>query len=336
VCTQAGIPLLVESSIKRALDIDWDDAVEKAEAIKTLVRQLDALQAWIARRLPEEVAKPPLKQHVETLVQIRTQDLEPDPQRGGWRIRDGVAEDRRVSIADSDMRHGRKSKSKRFNGFKRHLAADVDRGLILACAITPANRPEDDAMPSLTIDMERQGVAIDQLLIDRGYINSGLVDDVLGRRGKIVCKPWKSHNGSLFPKSAFRLNLRDRTIECPQGQVQRFAFGSVVEFDPDVCDRCPVRPQCTTAEFGHGRSVAIAENERLQARLRKEIQTAAGREALRERTVIEHKLAHISQRQGNAARYVGVRKNTFDLRRASAIQNLETLHLLEVQSQKVA
>ena len=61
VCTQAGIPLLVESSIKRALDIDWDDAVEKAEAITTLVRQLDALQAWIARRLPEEVAKPPLK-----------------------------------------------------------------------------------------------------------------------------------------------------------------------------------------------------------------------------------------------------------------------------------
>ena len=336
VCTQAGIPLLVESSIKRALDIDWDDAVEKAEAIKTLVRQLDALQAWIARRLPEEVAKPPLKKQVETLVQIRTQDLEPDPKRGGWRIRDGVAEDRRVSIADADMRHGRKSKSKRFNGFKRHLAADVDRGLILACAITPANRPEDEAMPSLTIDMERQGVAIDQLLIDRGYINSGLVDDVLGRRGKIVCKPWKSHNGSLFPKSAFRLNLRDRTIECPQGHVQRFAFGSVVEFDPDVCDRCPVRPQCTTAEFGHGRSVAIAENERLQARLRKEIQTAAGREALRERTVIEHKLAHISQRQGNAARYVGVRKNTFDLRRASAIQNLETLHLLEVQSQKVA
>src|SRR5712692_6827213 len=249
VCTQAGIPLLLESSIKRALDIDWDDAVEKAEAIKTFVRQLDALQAWIARRLPEEVAKPPLKKQIETLVQIRTQDLEPDPQRGGLRIREGVAEDRRVSIADSDMRHGRKSTSQRFNGFKRHLAADVDRGLILACAITPANRPEEEAMPSLTIDMERQGVAVDQLLIDRGYINSALVDDGLGRRGKIVCKPWKSHNGNLFPKSAFRLNLRDRTIECPQGQVQRFAFGSVVEFDPDVCDRCPVRSQCTTAEF---------------------------------------------------------------------------------------
>jgi Transposase DDE domain/Transposase domain (DUF772) len=336
VCVQAGIPLLLDSSIKKALDIDWNDGVEKAEAIKTFTRQLDALQSWIERRLPEEIKEPPLKDHVEALEQIRTQDLEPDPSGGGSRIRDGVAEDRRVSIQDKEMRHGRKSKSKRFNGFKRHIAADVDRGLILACALTSANRPEDEAMPSLTVDMERQGLAVDHLLIDRAYINSKLVDDVLGRRGKIVCKPWKSHNRDLFPKSAFNLNLRDRTIECPNGQVQRFSLGTVVEFDPDVCDRCPLRAKCTTAERGNGRSVAIAENEQLQQRLRKQIQTPAGREALRERTMIEHKLAHISQRQGNDARYLGVRKNTFDLRRASAIQNLETLHRCEVELRKAA
>jgi len=336
VCRQAGIPLLLESSIKRALDIDWNDAVEKTAAIKTFSRQLDSLQSWIARQLPEEIAKPPLKEQVETLVQIRTQDLEPDPHGGGSRIREGVAADRRVSIEDKEMRHGRKSKSKRFNGYKRHIAADVDRGLILACAITPANRPEDEAMPSLTVDLTHQGLDVDHLLIDRGYINSPLVDDVLSRRGKIVCKPWKSRNGSLFPKSAFTLNMRDRTIACPNGHVQGFSFGTVVEFDPDVCDRCPLRAQCTTAEFGHGRSVAIAENEQLQQRLRKQLHTSAGREALRERTTIEHKLAHISQRQGDSARYVGIRKNTFDLRRASAIQNLETLHLSEVHSQKAA
>jgi hypothetical protein len=335
VCRQAGIPLLLASSIKRALDIDWNDPVQKADAMKTFSRQLDALQSWIARQLPAELAKPPLKEQVETLVQIRTQDLEPDPQSCGSRIREGVAPDRRVSIADKAMRHGRKSKSKRFNGFKRHIAADVDCGLILACAMTPANRPEDEAMPSLTEDLERQGLAVDHLLIDRGYINSPL-DEVLGRRGKIVCKPWTSRNGSLFPKSAFTLNIRDRTIECPNGQVQGFSFGTVVEFDPDVCDRCALRAQCTTAELGNGRSVAIAENEQLQQRLRKQIQTSTGRAALRERSMIEHKLAHISQRQGNAARYVGVRKNTFDLRRAGAIQNLETLHRSEVESRKAA
>ena len=336
VCRQAGIPLLLASSIKRALDIDWNDGVEKTEAIATFSRQLDTLHAWIARHLPEAVATPPLKEHVETLVQIRTQDLEPDPTHGRPRIREGVAADRRVSIEDTEMRHGRKSKSKRFNGFKRHIAADVDRGLILACAITPANRPEDDAMPSLTVDMAQQGFAVDHLLIDRGYINSTLVDEVLARRGTIVCKPWKSHNGSLFPKSAFTLNIRTRTIACPNGQVHGFSFGTVVEFDPDVCDRCLLRAQCTTVEVGHGRTVAIAENEPLQQRLRKQIQSAAGRRALRDRTMIEHKLAHISQRQGRCARYVGVRKNTFDLRRASAIQNLETLQRSEVDSRKAA
>ena len=82
--------------------------------------------------------------------------------------------------------------------------------------------------------------------------------------------------------------------------------------------------------------LAIAENEVLQQRLRKQLQTSAGRATLRERTTIEHKLAHISQRQGNHARYVGVRKNTFDLRRASAIQNLETLHRSEIELQKAA
>lgn len=336
VCRQAGIPLLVESSLKRALDIDWNETVEKTEAIKTFSRQLDALHAWIARQLPEDIAKPPLKAHVDTLVQIRTQDLEPDPTGGGVRIREGVAADRRVSIEDPEMRHGRKSKSKRFNGFKRHIAADVDRGLILACALTPANRPEDDAIPALTLDLAHQDLEVDHLLIDRAYINSTLVDEVLGRRGRIVCKPWKSRNGRLFPKSAFTLNIRARTIACPNGQVQGISFGTVVEFDPDVCDRCPLRAQCTTAEFGQGRSVAIAENEQLQQRLRNQMHTAAGRDALRERTTIEHKLAHISQRQGNEARYVGLRKNTFDLRRASAIQNLETLHLSEVHARKAA
>lgn len=336
VCLEAGIPLLRGSSVKAALDIDWNEAGEKAAALTTLVRQLDALQAWIERRLPEALAAPPLKAHVETLVQIRTQDLEPDPGGSGLRVRQGVAEDRRVSVEDPHMRHGRKSQRKRFNGFKRHIAADIDRGLILACAITPANRPEEEAMPSLQTDLARQALAVDELLIDRGYINGALVDDVLIRRGKIVCKPWKSHNGRLFPKSAFRLNLRDRTIACPMGQVQPLAFGTTVEFEPAICDHCTRRHQCTTAELGHGRTVAIAENEALQQRLRKQMQSSAGRAALRERTTIEHKLAHISQRQGNHARYVGVRKNTFDLRRASAIQNLEALHRAEIESRKAA
>jgi hypothetical protein len=89
VCREAGIPLLLGSSVKAALDIDWSDPGEKAAAITTLVHELDALQAWIAHRLAAEVAKPPLQAHLDTLRQIRAQDLEPDPAGGGVRCARG-------------------------------------------------------------------------------------------------------------------------------------------------------------------------------------------------------------------------------------------------------
>jgi hypothetical protein len=327
VCKEAGIPLLLESSVKKALDLEWSDPEPKASAIKTLTAQLSSLEVWIARRLPHELKQPPLKDQLATLHQLIAQDLEPDPGGGGLRIREGVAEDRRVSIEDPEMRHGRKSKSKRFNGYKRHIAADLDTKLILAAAITPANRPEEDAAPLLKKDIETQKLRIDELFIDRGYINSPIVDEVLGVGGDVVCKPWVPRNGrDVFTKSAFDINVRDMTITCPAGEIERFVPGAVVEFDPDVCDHCPLRAKCTMAAPGNGRTITTSPNEKLQKRLRVRIATRAGRERLRERVGIEHRLAHISQRQGRRARYVGTRKNLFDLRRASAIQNLETIH----------
>ena len=337
VCRAAGIPLLLASSIKTGLDLDWNDAADKAEAIKTLTAQIDSLQAWLRDHLAEELEGPPLRDHVETLDQIRNQDLEPDPNGGGVRIREGVAEDRRVSIQDPEMRHGRKSKTKRFNGYKQHIAADIDRDLILACSVTPANRPEEEGAPSLQADIERQQLKIDELYIDRAYVNSTVVDDVLARKGDVLCKPWRAKNKKLFAKSAFKLDLRARSITCPAGQTVRFQLGTSAEFDPDLCDHCPLRAQCTTAELGNGRTVSIAENEQLQQRLRKQMATPTGRARLRRRTHIEHRLAHIARRQGRRARYVGTRKNTFDLRRAAAIQNIEAWQRrVELPERKVA
>ena len=66
-------------------------------------------------------------------------------------------------------------------------------------------------------------------------------------------------------------------------------------------------------------------NEALQKKLRQLQSTRSGRAKLRERVGVEHRLAHIANRQGPRARYRSVRKNTFDLRRLAAIQNLETV-----------
>lgn len=328
VARKAGAPLLVESSIKKALDREWSDPDQKAEAIVVLSGQLDALEQWVAKGLPHAMSEPPLAPHLETLRQLREQDLEPDPSGGGPRIRDGVAPDRRVSVQDKDMRHGRKSKSKRFNGYKRHIATDLDTQLILSCAITPANRPEAEAASELVADVERalSDRKLGSLHIDRGYIASELVTELLGRSCDVLCKPWVARNGKLFTKADFKLDMRALTLTCPAGETERFTPGSVVEFDPEACARCPLRARCTMAAPGSGRTVSIAEDERLQHRLRKLVASPAGRERLRERVPVEHRLAHVGRKQGRRARYCGERNNLFDLRRASAVVNLESIH----------
>jgi hypothetical protein len=327
VAKTAGIPLLLESSVKKGLDVEWSDAEAKVEAVARLARELDHLVTWIKKKLPEEMRKPPLREHLATLAQIRTQDLEPDPTPGSnrQRIRDGVAEDRRVSIEDPAMRHGRKSTSHRFNGYKQHVATDLVTNLIIGCVVTPANQPEEQAAEPLKAEVDRAARRITEWHCDRGYIASPVTAAVLDAGGEVVCKPWVPRNGDLFTKADFKINLRALTITCPAGEIASIVPGSTAKFDAQTCQACDLRPQCTQAK-GQGRQVRIAEDEALQRKLRRLIATKAGRERLRERVAIEHTLGRIARRQGRRARYVGVRKNLFDLRRVSAIQNLEIVH----------
>jgi hypothetical protein len=325
IAEEAHIPIVLRGSTKAALDRDWNDPEQRDAATAELVTQISSLYEWLERtHLKDDMYTMP---YIAAMEQILAQDTEQD-ERGRVRIIRGVAKDRRVSIEDPEMRHGRKTKSKRFNGYKQHIATSLDTNLILACAVTPANLPEEEAAPLLMSDLKAQGqTKIDKLYIDRGYVNSALVDAVQAPRGEVLCKPWavRNQNPELFTKLDFKLDMRSQTITCPAGQIEPFEPGQVVEFDPEVCGACKLRNQCTYAASGRGRTVSIAEDERLQKKLRLLQATPSGRARLRQRVGVEHRLAHIAQRQGRRARYVGVRKNVFDLRRMAAIQNLETI-----------
>ena len=50
-----------------------------------------------------------------------------------------------------------------------------------------------------------------------------------------------------------------------------------------------------------------------------------GRAKLRERVAVEHALAHVGHWQGRRARYLGTRKNLFDLRRVAVAHNLHII-----------
>jgi hypothetical protein len=320
--------LLLAPSIKAGLDVDWSDPRQKATAIEIVERQVSALQRWVERKV-DAAAKEPLQPYLEAITTVRDQDLERTAD-GIVAIRQGVAAERRISIEDADMRHGRKSKSKRFDGYKEHIARDLDVPAIVACAVTPANRPEEEGATPIANDIAHQGFTVAEAHIDRAYVNSPLVLSTAARGGKVFAKPWaQRHRLGLFTKTDFKIDLKARTITCPAGEVETFEPGTTVHFDPEACGPCSRRAHCTQAASGRGRSVSMADDEAAQRKYRRLQASPSGRAALRARVAVEHSLAHVAARKGHKARYLGVQKNLFDLRRAAAIQNLEALQRLE-------
>ena len=87
------------------------------------------------------------------LRRVLTQDLEPDPTTGQRRIRRGVAADRMPSLGDPAMRHGRKTRTRPFTGYKRHVIKLVDADVIVGAIVRPANEPEHAALALLTPDL---------------------------------------------------------------------------------------------------------------------------------------------------------------------------------------
>ncbi len=221
------------------------------------------------------------------------------------------------------MRHGRKSRSVLFDGYKRHVLRDLDTGLVPAVGITPANVPEASVTDAITADLEAAGRRLAELHIDRAYLASALVRD-RGPDLQVVCTAWRVRNtGGRFAKDQFSLDFAAGQLTCPAGVAMPFAPGKTVRFPEGTCAACPLRSRCTTS--GRGRSVSIHPDEALLAELRQRQQTPEGRAKLRERVAVEHALAHVGHWQGRRARYRGIRKNLLDLRRVAAVHNLHII-----------
>jgi Transposase DDE domain/Transposase domain (DUF772) len=317
VAAQAGVPQLAASSLKAALDRDWDVPAARDAALAQVLGFLDQVEAFVAGWAGEQTAAAA----VATARQVRDQDVDlsgPAPA-----LRRGVAKDRRISVEDGQMRHGRKSRSVLFDGYKRHVLTDLDTGLVPAVGITPANAPEATVTDSITADLDAAGRALSELHIDRACLSSSLVRDRSPDLA-IFCKAWRVRNVSgRYAKDQFSLDFDAGQLTCPAGVAMPFTPGKTVRFPKNTCAACPLRQQCTTSS--NGRSVAIHPDEQLLAELRQRQHTPAGRARLRERVQAEHALAHVGHWQGRRARYNGTRKNLFDLRRVAVVHNLHVI-----------
>jgi hypothetical protein len=323
----AGVTLLGAPSLKAALDIDWGDPAAQAEAFARLLAEVDRVEAWVAAHVPVADA-PTVQAALTALRRVLAQDLEPDPTTGQRRIRRGVAADRMPSLGDPEMRHGRKTRTKLFTGYKRHIIKLIDDDLIAGAVVRPANEPEQHALALLEPDVVQHG-PLAEVQMDRGYLGSPRVGVLAAQGVAIRAKAWTSTNRGRFPKQAFTIDLAAAQVVCPAQQRAALPIGATtVHFAATVCDPCPQRAACTTATRG-GRSIAIHAQEALLQTLRAHQQRPDGRARLRERTTVEHALARIDQIQGPKARYKGTRKNTLDLRRVAVIVNLQRIARLQ-------
>ncbi len=333
VAQEAGAELVANSSLKAALDLDWDDPSARVQALTTILQVLNQVEAWIAEQSNLDRSTTELVEKSLTDARlIQEQDVEMG-EDGSPKLRLGVAPNRRIAIEDDQMRHGRKSRSQRFDGYKRHVLKDLDLGVVRAVGITPANMPEASVTQGLALDLESQEVTLGELHIDRAYLTSHWVKAHLPEL-KIICKAWRVRNGKFFEKTAFHLDWSNHLIRCPNGIIIPFVEGKTVRFPQQECQACPVHSQCTASS--KCRTISIHPDELLLEELRQRQTTSSGRKKLRERVSVEHTRAHISQWQGKQARYLGIRKNLFDLRRMAVVHNLHILAQIFIQNQQLS
>lgn len=144
-------------SVKAVLDLNWDNPEEQQVALVLTLQALNQAEAWIAGQSLEQT--PQTAQSVTDALsiahQVQAQDVETTA-TGGVKLRQGVAKNRRISVEEGEMRHGRKSRSTLVNGYKRHLLHDLDSGLIPVVGMTPANAPEASVTDAIEQDLQAQ------------------------------------------------------------------------------------------------------------------------------------------------------------------------------------
>jgi hypothetical protein len=176
VAAQAGaaVPMVDGTrSLKAALECDWDDPDERALALARVIEALDTVEEYLDLHPKDGEAAA----EMGIARRVREQDVKEAPGEVPELIR-GVAPERLVSVEDPQMRHGRKSKSVRFCGYKRHILGELDTELVRAVGVTPAKAPEASVSGAIAQDLKSQGAEpLSELHIDRAYLSSELVRD---------------------------------------------------------------------------------------------------------------------------------------------------------------
>ena len=315
--------------------IDWDDPAAKDALVSALVNDANALVAALADAALDERAQAA----VALLALVAGQDVEPaegsDGTDGCWRIARKVAPDRVISTVDPDARHTRKSPESRRDGYRAHVAAEPETGIITDEALTKAAGADnaDAAVAERFLAAETTHAADNDGSAREWYGDSaygtGDLRDAIAKAEHVAVlkpKPLQPAVAGGFTVDDFTVDEAAGTVTCPNAITRPISATGVATFGA-LCRACPLRGRCTTSKTG--RKIVLHKHDALLRQARCDWADDPGlREAYRRhRPNVERVISQLASRGGRRLRlrYLGVAANNAWLKRRTAALNLRNL-----------
>ena len=318
-------------SLKGGAEINWDDRGERRRFLAGIVADADRLveavrvaRGQLVEDGPEDRA---LADAAGLLGRVLHQDIE--RRQDGPALREGVATDRMSSVHDPEMRHGRKSTSKRFDGHKVQMAVDTESQLITDVAVLLGNAPDKEQALVVVEESEAlTGCLVEESIGDCAYGDGATRRQFADAKRTLIAKVPSVTNRGRFPKTHFRIDLEATSCTCPADHVSQdfrpaVKGGGVFRFAAAVCNACPLRAQCVRGTGG--RTVHVHPEEALLQEARAFQSSAAFAPYRARRQVVEHRFARLAQLGIRQARYRGVAKTLFQAFMVAAVANLTLL-----------
>jgi hypothetical protein len=311
-----------DASIKGQVAIDWDDVAAKDEFLAGLLE--DCKRVYDAARRAKFTGE-----EVGLLKKVIAQDV--DESGDEPTIRDGVAKDRTVSAHDPDMRHGRKSSGKTFNGHKAHVAVETTTGIITAVDVTAPGTPDGSKVAELVDETERlTGAEVACAVGDSAYSSRTSVEQAEAANVDLVTKVPEPPKGKFGPRD-FKVSADRLVAKCPAGHKstkQGRSKEDVVHTWAGVCATCPLRDQCHYSEDSDRRVLKVAPDFHARLERANRAKSAKGRAILSKRVAVEHAIAQVKNLGAGTARYFGRKKTKIQWLWACALVNLRRIWAL--------
>lgn len=264
------------------------------------------------------------------LRELIGQDFGIDADGIPW-VHRGTRADRIVSVVDPEMRHGRKSRHQRFDGFKLSAAVtNTSEPLITAVQIAPASE-QDGPQAKHLIDAQLPERRPPRVLGDTAY-GIGPVRAELADRGVEVLAPLAPGmvKPGRFGKRDFQIDLDAGTVTCPAGQTAAIwtepKGARRARFAKAGCDHCALRDRCVQPA-DDVRTILLAPDEKLLIAARQALDDPATAEHLRRtRPRVERLLGLLAHRyRARKSRYIGTRKARLQAAWTAALVNLNPI-----------